>query len=161
MWPWDGNDDVTTVNRLEEILPVFDTSDLRIPEHVLDCSKLGYSYVDWSRTKEILDDAIQVWKDERSGTQPRLTVIHGASFSWNTRDELLSAQARGKPLVAPHLIGNGKGHQTNLVSALRFGFPSDSIRRMPAGGPHVPLVQIAEIAHWIDMGCPDDDGNPV
>ncbi len=161
MWPWDGNDNVTTIDRLEAVLPEFDPGDMRTPEDVLDCKKLGYSYVDWSRVKDILDGAVESWSDERGGAIPRLSIIHGGTFNWSTRDELLSASARGKPLIAPEMIGNGKGHQSNLISALRVGFPGEGIRRMPAGGPHIPLIQIAEIAHWIDMGCPDDDGNPV
>lgn len=161
MWPWDGGDHVTTVDRIEKVLFDFDTTDRKSPNDVLNCKTLGYSYVDWSRVKTILDNAIKAWADHRAGVQPRLTVIHGGSFSWKTRDELLAATARGRPLVASDLIGAGKGYQTNLVKSLRYGFPNDNIRQMPAGGPHIALVEIAEIAHWIDMGCPDDNGNPV
>ena len=161
MWPWDGADQVTTVNRIEQVLPDFDRADIRTPRHVLDSCNLDCSYVHWTRVKEILDDAIARWSTERGGIPPRLETIHGAAFGWSSREELLTATAKGMRLIEPTKIGNRQGYQTNLVTALRQGFPRQNIRRMPAGGPEIKLSEIAEIAHWIDMGCPDDQGQVV
>lgn len=161
MWPWDGSDNVTTIDRLEEVLPQFSPSDRREPNNVLSTKTLNYAYVSWSRVKSILDAAIESWSKERGGVSPRLTVIHGGSFYWNSRDELLQATARGRRLIERDKIGNDKGFDTNLIKALRFGFPEQDVRQMPAGGPHLSIMEIAEIAHWIDMGCPDDSGNTV
>jgi hypothetical protein len=33
--------------------------------------------------------------------------------------------------------------------------PGKRFRRMPAGGPYFSNEQIAEIADWIDRGCPE------
>ena len=161
MWPWDGNAPVETVERLEKVLPSFANTDERKPRDVLDCRELDRSYVHWSRVKEILDAAIARWSEERDGLQPRLTTIHGNQFSWSTRDKLLTATARGKRLIEPAQIGVNKGYQTNLVVALKEGFVAENIRRMPAGDPPLSLLEIAEVAHWIDMGCPDDKGSVI
>lgn len=161
MWPWDGAEPVTTVGRIEQVLPQFDPADTRTPRQVLDSRQLNCSYVHWTRVKEILDVAIAQWTARNDGMEPRLATVHGASFGWSSREELLAATAKGKRLIEPTKIGNQQGYQTNLVIALRRGFPNEKIRQMPAGGPHLTLVEIAEIAHWIDMGCPDDEGNVV
>ncbi len=161
MWPWDGMDQVATVDRIERVLPNFDQADIRTPQHVLDSQTLGCSYVHWTRVQEILDSAIARWSKERDGMLPRLESRHGGAFGWSTREELLASTARGMRLIEPSKIGNQQGYQTNLVVALRQGFPNQNIRRMPAGGPEIKLSEIAEIAHWIDMGCPDDQGQVV
>ncbi|MEO9649385.1 MAG: tyrosinase family protein [Roseobacter sp.] len=161
MWPWDGTETVTTVDRLESVLPEFSPADVRTPRDVLNSRALERSYVHWSRVREILDKAIESWSDARAGTVPRLKPIHGGQFEWSTREALLSARGRGKLLIEPSKIGIDQGYQTNLVKALRAGFPAENVRRMPAGSPFMSLVEIAEIAHWIDMGCPGDDGAVV
>ena len=161
MWPWDGANQVTTVNRIEQVLPQFGPMDTKTPQQVLDCGQLNYTYVHWTRVKEILDGAITRWSTDRLGSEPRLATIHGAKFGWSSREALLAATAKGKRLIEPGKIGKQQGYKTNLIIAIKEGFPIQNIRRMPAGGPPLDLSEIAEIAHWIDMGCPDDQGQVI
>ena len=151
MWPWDGTARVKTVDRIEQVLPAFDRQDRREPRDVLDCKGLNYSYVDYGRVKDILDNAIERWKTAR-GRTPRLAIRHGSAFKWNTKQNLLNATALGRRLIDPAMIGNGRGHETNLVVALLRGV--QNFNRMPSGGPFLPISEIAEITHWIDMGTP-------
>ncbi len=149
MWPWDGgNTGVTTVPEIQALIPSF-TDEVR-PVHVLDCRILDYGYVTWDRVKAILDGAIERWK-ERTGFQPDLS-IHGSNFGWDTPEELAKSMAFGVRLIEPNKVANNRGHETNLVVALKTGVPG--FPRMPLGGPFVFKAEIAEIAHWIDSGMP-------
>jgi hypothetical protein len=104
--------------------------------------------------KAILDQAIAAWKQQH-GAEPQLTPIHGASFGWDTKPMLAAAKGRGKRLIDPALVGNGKAKETNLYQALSVGFPDDGIERMPAGGPYLSDDDLAKLAAWIDAGMPD------
>ncbi|MBR1033702.1 hypothetical protein [Bradyrhizobium liaoningense] len=106
--------------------------------------------VDFLRVKAILENAVVAW-EARTGRTANL-FLHGGSFGWATREELLSSTARGIQLISPKDIGTSTGAQSNLVKALTTGvagFP-----RMPRGGPFVPDIEIDEIAEWLDGGAP-------
>ncbi len=54
----------------------------------------------------------------------------------------------------------GKSSESNIILALRGSGPlfnptDGSIGPMPPGGPMLPPEQIAELADWIDRGCPN------
>ena len=150
MWPWDGgNTGVTTVSEIQALIPNF-TDEVR-PVDILDCRILDYGYVPWERVKAILDGAIERWKD-RTGFLPDLSV-HGNNFDWDTSEKLANSMAFGVRLIEPNKVANNRGHETNLVVALKSGVPG--FPRMPLGGPFLPKVEIAEIAHWIDSGMPN------
>ena len=103
--------------------------------------------------REILDEAIADWISQH-GRIPDLQSQHQSSdFGWSTREELLAATARGFRLIDPCLIGNGMGHQTNLVIALRSGLAP--FGGMPDGGPSLCDEDIGRIVAWINAGCPD------
>jgi hypothetical protein len=97
-------------------------------------------------------------------TRQQLQSIHGAGFLWRTRQELLDAVVDlqdGGPtfrLIDPGLIGNGRGHETNLVRALRDRDGVAGKGRMPFGGngdqQYATALQIETIVVWIDSGCP-------
>ncbi len=104
--------------------------------------------------KKILDDSIAAWK-LRTGRDPRLTV-HSSKFSWETKDDLLAAEAFGHRLVQPELVGKaGGGATANLVIALKDPSGVDFWGQMPAGGPFLPDDKIGKIAEWIEAGAPD------
>jgi hypothetical protein len=111
--------------------------------------------VPWSRIKEILDGAINGWKVQHNGREPKLTLRHGASFGWDTKDKLANATAQGFRLIDPSMVGNGQGAQTNLVIALRDEDGVEGFGQMPNGGPFLPTDQINEIVRWIDADMPD------
>lgn len=149
MWPWDGGGTgVTTTPDIQDLIPGY--SEDVWPAHVLDCKTLDYAYVTWDRVKVLLDAAVERWRD-RMGFMPDLT-IHGDNFGWNSRQQLASATAFGLRLIEPNKVGNNRGHETNLVKALKHGAPG--FPPMPLGGPPVPKSEVAEIAHWVDMGMP-------
>jgi hypothetical protein len=108
--------------------------------------------VGFARVKQILDQAIATW-EAAPGHGKAVLARHGATFSWDTKDALLTASGRGKRLIQPEVIGNGKGSQANLIIDLRTGI--GSIGRMPLAGPYIPDPQIQEIEDWINAGCPD------
>jgi hypothetical protein len=101
------------------------------------------------RVKQILDQAISDWRQVNG--DPDLTG-HGATFSWDTKAQLLSAVGHGKRLIQPEVIGNNQGSKANLIVDLRTGFNG---MRMPRGGPFLADALIQEIVDWIDAGCPD------
>jgi hypothetical protein len=111
--------------------------------------------VSWARIKEILDRAIAGWKVQNNGREPKLTLRHGASFGWDTKDKLATATAQGFRLIDPSMVGNGQGAQTNLVIALRDEDGVEGFGQMPNGGPFLPTDQIDQIVRWIDAGMPD------
>jgi hypothetical protein len=96
-----------------------------------------------------------------NGGAPDLSV-HGASFSWDTRDALCAASAFGNPLIQSNIIGQiGLGKTANLVIDLTTGL--SGFPRMPLGGldssnntyldPNSPEIQT--IVDWIEGGCKD------
>jgi hypothetical protein len=97
-------------------------------------------------------------------TRQQLQSIHGPTFQWRTRQELLDAivdlQDGGPtfPLIDPALIGNGRGGDTNLVKALRDRSGVAGHGQMPFGGngdnQYATRLQIQTIIDWIDAGCP-------
>jgi hypothetical protein len=106
---------------------------------------------DFAHVKHILDSAIDGWK-ARTGRSPNL-ARHDLQFGWNTREQLLSAQAFGLPLIAEEHIQNRTGDEANLIIALRRGvapFP-----RMPIQGPYLDEDSISEIVDWINQGAPE------
>ena len=102
----------------------------------------------FSDVKAILEHAVDIWT-QAHGT-PDLAV-HGDTFKWNTKQELLKAFAFGHQLIQPEVIGNGRGAEANLIIDLRKGMP----QRMPRGGPFLDDAAIQRIQDWIDLGCPD------
>lgn len=115
--------------------------------------------------KQVLDRIIEQWTTG-SGMEPDLAGIHGASFSWSSRAQLLGASARGNLLIQPDLIGaKGRGRSANIVIDLTSGLTVGTRRfpRMPLGGldsnsneyldPQGPEIQT--IVNWIEAGCPD------
>ena len=92
----------------------------------------------------------------RLGLPPEISnddilAIHGSNFSWKTPEDLANSTAFGLRLIEPNKVGNGRGFETNLVTALRTGIPGVA-PQMPKGGPHLKKLEIAGIAHWIDSG---------
>ena len=158
MWPWDGgNTEVITRQDIWNLIPR--TMDDARPAHVLDCRTLNYAYVNWDRVKEILDGLMARWRQANPGLPSEISnddilAIHGENFGWNTATELTKSTAFGLRLIEPNKVGNGRGFETNLVKVLNEGIPQVA-PQMPKGGPHLPKVEIAEIAHWIDSGMPE------
>ncbi len=106
----------------------------------------------FSEVKQILDDAIAAWS-ARTGRSPNL-ALHGAGFGWETREQLLSAVAFDDyVLVSPEMIGNGRGHETNLVIALTHPSGVDGLGRMPKGGPYLTQDNVDVIIAWINDGA--------
>ena len=104
----------------------------------------------FTQVSQILTDLVQAWSD-RTGYPPHLD-IHGETFQWETAEQLRNAKAFAKRLIAPELIGSGRGAETNLVLALatdRFG------ARMPIGGPYLSDAEVQVLVDWIDAGAPD------
>ena len=91
-----------------------------------------------------------------------LKDVHGPSFSWETREQLLAASvvvfSGTYRLIAPELIQAARGHETNLVRALRDPTGVDENGRMPFRGDiegnYATSEQINTIVAWIDAGCP-------
>jgi hypothetical protein len=110
--------------------------------------------VGWPRIKQILDGVMQRWQ-ARTGREPDLVGIHGASFGWETKAQLATAKALGLRLIDPAQVGNQQGAQTNLVIALRDPGGVAGNGQMPDGGPFAPVAEINEIIAWIDAGMPD------
>ena len=111
--------------------------------------------VTFSRVKSILDGAVAGW-EARTGRRANL-FLHGPSFGWSTREELLSSSARGVMLVTASDIGQSAGRNSNLVKALVTGVPG--FPRMPRGGPFLSDDSISEIVEWLDAGAPGDEVN--
>jgi hypothetical protein len=106
----------------------------------------------FAMVKKILDDLVTAWK-AKNERDPNLS-LHGETFGWETRDQLVQARAFDFPLIDPSLVGNGKGAQTNLVVALLQGVPG--FPRMPLGGPYLDpeSPEIQTLIRWIDEGAP-------
>jgi hypothetical protein len=108
--------------------------------------------------------AILDWLTNHRTTQ-QLQSIHGSTFQWQTRQQLLGAVVNlgdggtTFPLIDGTLIGNGQGANTNLVKALRDPNGVDNNGQMPFGGngdnQHATALQIETIIKWIDAGCPE------
>jgi hypothetical protein len=110
--------------------------------------------VGFARVKAILDQGIATWEHRAGNHAPANLSVHGSTFSWATKAALLAAEGHGRRLIAPEVIGNGKGAQAVLVIDLRTGVAGPATR-MPHGGPYLPDSQIQEIEDWINAGCPD------
>lgn len=106
--------------------------------------------ISFKDVKNILDEAIRVWAIEND-REANLS-LHGNTFSWQSRDELLNAVARGRRLIQTELVGADDASQANLVLVLKNGLPP-FIRRMPAGGPFVSNADIEKIQKWIEDGA--------
>lgn len=97
-------------------------------------------------------------------TKQQLQTIHGFTFQWGTRQELLDAVVDLSdggptfPLIDASMIGTGQGHNTNLVKALRDTAGVAGNGQMPFGGngdgQFATPLQIDTIIRWIDAGCP-------
>jgi len=109
--------------------------------------------VSFTDVKEVLDGVMAAWETKHNRT-PDLPGVHAdPNFGWGNRDQLLRSEGFGFRLIDPALIGNGQGHQTNLVLALTTGVMG--LPQMPLDGPYLPQEQIDLIVRWIDDGCPD------
>src|SRR5712691_4795547 len=112
----------------------------------------------FQRVKEILASSVTAWK-QRTGTNPDLGT-HGPAFppldGNYAKADLLNATARGRRLIQPEVIGNGRGREANLVLVLRNGIAAPRpVRQMPNGGPFLAAPLIQAIEDWINAGCPD------
>jgi hypothetical protein len=92
----------------------------------------------FQRVKDILAAAVAAWK-QRTGSDPDLGT-HGPAFPSldgnYVKADLLNAAVRGRRLIQPEVIGNGRGREANLVVVLRSGIPAPRpVRQMPSGGP--------------------------
>jgi len=159
MWPWNGGrvNIVPQYNNFDIRGLTQSTSDEVKPVQLLDCKELNYCYVDWPRVKEILDGALSRWK-QREGfpdtvSDADILSIHGSNLSWSSKSDLVSSTARGIRLIEPNKVGVGRGFETNLIQVLNKGIPGTA-PQMPRGGPWLPKIEVAEIAHWIDCGMP-------
>ena len=158
MWPWDGGQ--TGVQARKDIWNLVPpTIDKVTPKKMLHTLALGYGYVSWERAKAILDGTIKAWRKNNPQFPPQISneqivkAKHGASFSWDTPEKLAASVAKGKRLIQPGKVGNGKAHETILIRILKAPVPSLG-PQMPRGGPYLKKLEIAEIAHWIDSGMP-------
>jgi hypothetical protein len=104
----------------------------------------------FQRVYDILEQGMAAWQQQNGEAD---LSGHGATFKWDTKENLLAAVGHGKRLIQPEKIGND-GANTNLIVDLRTGISSPALR-MPRGGPFIPDDQVQEIVDWIDQGCPD------
>jgi len=110
--------------------------------------------ISFSEVRQILDDIMNDW-EQKHGRTPDLPLVHGdPNFGWQTRDQLLNSEGFAFRLIDPSMIGNGQGHQTNLVLALTTGV--QGLSQMPSGGPFVSSPDVQKIIQWIDEGCLDE-----
>ncbi len=167
LYPWVGDGSAayqTQLGETERYLP--DTSDEapRRPLDLLDTENLAhdpdfnYRYapprVRFGAARAILDAAVEGWKD-RTAREPRLFAKHSSpNFGWDTRDQLLAAEARGVRLIEASKIGNGRAEETHLVLVLRGMHPN--FPPMPHNGPAVAPSEVDRLARWIDDGCLDE-----
>lgn len=108
--------------------------------------------IGFADVKAILEQAIVDWEAEH-GRAPSLS-LHGPTFGWETKDQLLESSARGRQLINAGLIGSGDASDANLVKVLLDGLPP-FIRRMPAEGPYIDAEDVEKIQAWIENGAPD------
>lgn len=97
-------------------------------------------------------------------TSQQLQSVHGTTFGWLTQQMLLDAtvdlQDGGPtfPLIQGDMIGNGRGHEANLVKALRDRDGVAGNGQMPFGGNGdgqlATQLQIETTIAWINLGCP-------
>ena len=119
----------------------------------------------FSDVQSVLNGIITTWTTG-NGDPPDLKGVHGPSFGWSSKAELLAATAKGQPLIQPAIIGvAGKGKTANIIIDLTTGLTVGGhvYPPMPLGGldsnnpvyldPNSP--QITTIAAWIEAGCPD------
>jgi hypothetical protein len=93
-----------------------------------------------------------------AGREGDLKLIHGDSFSWRTKDELLSVvvDPGGTStfrLIDPELARQKRAKDTFLYIALARGV--DFFPRMPLNGPFATDEQMLVIENWINDGMPD------
>jgi tyrosinase len=158
MWPWDGGQTgVQTRKDIWGLVPP--TRDKVTPKKVLHTLTLDYGYVSWEQVKTTLDRALSAWRNinpqfpSQISNEKIVKARHGTNFGWGTPEELAASVAKGKRLIQPSKVGNGKAHETNLIRILKASVPSLG-PQMPRGGPYLKKLKIAEIAHWIDSGMP-------
>jgi hypothetical protein len=106
----------------------------------------------WKRVKQILDDGMERWKQDR-GRTPKLNVVHDGPLSWESKKLLMESCPYGLCLLEESKIGTNKAEDTNLIKILRRNI--GGYRRMPSRGPYYTDSEISEIAQWIDAGAPD------
>lgn len=126
--------------------------------------------VRFADVKAVLDGIIANWT-AGNGAPPMLTLKHGPTFMWDTREHLLAAafNRRNKPpipLIQPEIIGKvGLGITANIVVDLIKGLtPSNAppYPQMPLGGLDsnsgkylaAASPEIVTIVAWIEGGCP-------
>ncbi|MGH6800351.1 MAG: hypothetical protein ACRD3H_03480 [Terriglobales bacterium] len=91
---------------------------------------------------------------------------HGAFWSNLTYSQFTTGNVPGvSPPVPILVIGNSAN--SNIIQALQgvgplFNPSTGTYGQMPANGPpFFTAAQIAEIAGWIDAGCPQGPGQPA
>ena len=167
LYPWvgsDASDYIADFKQTHHFLPNVSKEKPRHPVDLLETDNLSldpnfnYLYQDplprFSKVKKILDDIIADWMADRGRSPNLFSVHHNAQFGWADRDQLRDGVARGRPLIAPEMIGNNRAEETNLVRILRSRL--NQFPRMPHNGPYVTDTNIDFVASWIDHGCLDD-----
>ena len=101
--------------------------------------------------KAILDRLVE-------GRTENLRLIHGDSFGWSTKAELLAAEVHpggstAYRLIDPVLAAAGRARETFLYVALYQGVGDFS--RMPLDGPYALPEDMNVIEAWINGGMPD------
>ena len=167
LYPWVGSDAphyVADFKQTHHFLPDVSRETPRCPVDLLQTDNLkldpafNYQYQDplprFSKVKKILDDIIADWTADRSRSPNLVSVHQDVQFGWADRDQLRDGVARGRPLIAPEMIGNNRAEETNLIRILRGRL--NQFPRMPHNGPYVTNTNIDFVASWIDHGCLDD-----
>jgi hypothetical protein len=115
--------------------------------------------VSFVEVQAVLESAIAGWRQKNGNRVPNLTGRHNdPNFGWATKQQLLTAKAKGFQLIDHDKIGKqpGQGKDTNLVKALRDTDGVDENGQMPDQGPFLkPVPDIQKIIDWIDGGCLD------
>jgi len=117
----------------------------------------------FERVREILRDAAHNNENAFGG-------LHLWEF---TRDQLLTAELRGIPLIAPEKevkssccqsgsaagAANGRAARSGLIKGLRGQpqFDGSQFPPLPWGGRAIGEEEIQELADWIDDGCPPEE----
>ncbi len=114
----------------------------------------------FKRIKKILDDITTEVSVER------MRQAHASeNFGWATKEQLLNSDVWPDGpggelirLIAPELVEQGRGAETNLVKSLRdptgVGFKGRMPLRPPPGR-FATEQEIKEIIAWLDAGMPD------
>jgi len=85
---------------------------------------------------------------------------HGNFWADLTYDQVVNGNVPDIGGAPVKILVKGDSAQSAIIQALKgLGIfaAGGRFRRMPAGGPFMSDAQIAEIASWIDDGCPEHE----